>query len=79
VHTESFVVRTRSPTVPRSRDQGARRARRGHRVVHTDHGDYSEDVSSPDGRGSDRLWREDKIEELLDEHLAAWIVLARAP
>jgi dephospho-CoA kinase len=37
--------------------------RRGHRVVDTDYGDWIEE--SP---GSERLWREDRIEALLDEH-----------
>jgi dephospho-CoA kinase len=37
-------------------------ARRGHRVLDTDYGGYSEEV---DG---EQLWREDRIEALLDEH-----------
>ncbi len=41
--------------------------RRGHRVVDTDHGDWSEAVPDPD-RGSDLVWREDRIGALLDEH-----------
>jgi dephospho-CoA kinase len=41
-------------------------ARRGHRVVDTDHGAYSEDVPSSDPGGWERLWREDRIEALLD-------------
>ena len=36
-------------------------ARRGHRVVDTDYGDWIED-------GSERLWREDRIDALLTEH-----------
>jgi dephospho-CoA kinase len=36
-------------------------ARRGHRVVDTDYGDWIE-------RGAEPLWREDRIDELLDEH-----------
>jgi dephospho-CoA kinase len=43
-------------------------ARRGHRVVDTDYGGYSEQVPSPDPGGSEQLWREDRIEELLDGH-----------
>jgi dephospho-CoA kinase len=35
-------------------------ARRGHRVVDTDYGGYSEEV------GGEQLWREDRIAELLD-------------
>src|SRR5262245_37952453 len=42
-------------------------ARRGHRVVDTDYGGYAEEVSSPEG-GSEQLWREDRIAELLDQH-----------
>jgi broad-specificity NMP kinase len=40
-------------------------ARRGHRVVDTDYGAYSEEVPSEVG-GSEQLWREDRIEALLD-------------
>jgi dephospho-CoA kinase len=36
-------------------------ARRGHRVVDTDDGDWIERKAEP-------LWREDRIDELLDEH-----------
>ena len=36
-------------------------ARRGHRVVDTDYGDWIE-------RGAEPLWREDRIDQLLDEH-----------
>jgi len=39
-------------------------ARRGHRVVDTDYGDWCEDVPHPE-RGSERLWREDRIGALL--------------
>jgi dephospho-CoA kinase len=38
-------------------------ARRGHRVVDTDYGEWIEEAP-----GSERLWREDRIEALLDEH-----------
>ncbi len=43
-------------------------ARRGHRVVDTDDGGWSEDVPLADGSGSERLWREDRIDALLTEH-----------
>jgi dephospho-CoA kinase len=43
-------------------------ARRGHRVVDTDHGDYSEEVPSTDAGGREQLWREDRISALLDQH-----------
>jgi dephospho-CoA kinase len=36
-------------------------AHRGHRVVDTDYGDWIE-------RGAEPLWREDRIDQLLDEH-----------
>ena len=36
-------------------------ARRGHRVVDTDYGGWIEGEREP-------LWREDRIDELLDEH-----------
>src|SRR5579871_628591 len=41
-------------------------ARRGHRVVDTDYGGYSEEVPTAHG-GVEQLWREGRIEELLDE------------
>lgn len=41
-------------------------ARRGHRVVDTDYGAYSEEVPSSDAGGWEQLWREDRIEALLD-------------
>ena len=36
--------------------------RRGHRVVDTDYGDWVDET------GPERLWREDRIQALLDEH-----------
>jgi dephospho-CoA kinase len=42
-------------------------ARRGHRVVDTDDGGYSEEVPSSDAGGWEHLWREDRIDALLDE------------
>jgi dephospho-CoA kinase len=42
-------------------------ARRGHRVVDTDYGDWIEEVGSSDGT-FERLWREDRMEDLLDTH-----------
>ena len=42
-------------------------ARRGHRVVDTDYGDWSEDVPLAGEAGSEQLWREDRIEALLAE------------
>jgi shikimate kinase len=43
-------------------------ARRGHRVVDTDYGDWIEDVPYSDGLGSEPLWREDRIHALLRQH-----------
>jgi hypothetical protein len=42
--------------------------RRGHRVVDTDCGEYSEEVPPSDPGGWEQLWREDRIEALLDGH-----------
>ena len=41
-------------------------ARRGHQVVDTDCGEYSEEVPSSDAGGWEQLWREDRIGALLD-------------
>ncbi len=41
---------------------------RGHRVVDTDYGGFSEEVSSSDGREWEQLWCEDRIDALLDQH-----------
>jgi dephospho-CoA kinase len=43
-------------------------AHRGHRVVDTDYGGYSEEVPSTDLGGREQLWREDRIDALLDQH-----------
>jgi adenylate kinase family enzyme len=42
-------------------------ARRGHRVVDTDYGDWSERVPLAGGAGSEQLWREDRMAALLGE------------
>ena len=42
-------------------------ARRGHRVVDTDYGDWTHDVPGPGEPGSEPLWREDLMEALLAE------------
>ena len=44
-------------------------ARRGHRVVDTDEADWSEDVPLAHEHGTERLWREDKMNALLAEHV----------
>jgi dephospho-CoA kinase len=43
-------------------------ARRGHQVVDTDYGGYTEEVPSAGDGGWEQLWREDRIEALLDRH-----------
>jgi len=43
-------------------------ARRGHKVVDTDYGDWCEFVPLADLSGSEQLWREDRIDALLSEH-----------
>ena len=43
-------------------------ARRGHRVVDTDYGGYSEEVPCSDAAVWEQLWREDRIDALLDGH-----------
>ena len=43
-------------------------ARRGHRVVDTDYGDWTVVVPASGGRSWERLWREDRIERLLARH-----------
>ena len=42
-------------------------SRRGHRVVDTDDGGWSEEVPAAGG-GREQLWREERIKELLDQH-----------
>jgi dephospho-CoA kinase len=42
-------------------------ATRGHRVVDTDYGGYSEEVPRSDTGGVEQVWRDDRIRELLDE------------
>jgi shikimate kinase len=49
-------------------------ARRGHRVVDTDEAD--EDVPLRRERGSERLWREDKMDGLLAEHVAGTLFIS---
>ena len=43
-------------------------ARRGHQVVDTDEGGYAEQVPSAEEGGWEQLWREDRVEALLDDH-----------
>ena len=42
-------------------------ARRGHRVIDTDHGGFSEEVPAAGGTAAEKLWREDRIDALLSE------------
>jgi len=50
-------------------------SRRGHRVVDTDHGGWSEEVPAAEG-GVEQLWREERIEALLDQHLHGTLFLS---
>jgi len=43
-------------------------ARRGHRVVDTDYGGFSDEVPLEDGTGITQVWREDRIDALLAEN-----------
>jgi dephospho-CoA kinase len=43
-------------------------ARRGYRVVDTDYGGYSEEMPTSGSGSFEQLWREDRIEALLDGH-----------
>ena len=51
-------------------------ARRGHRVVDTDEADWSENVPLADKRRTERLWREDKMNVLLAEHVAGTLFIS---
>jgi shikimate kinase len=42
-------------------------ARRGYRVVDTDHGGWSDEVPQAGGASAEQLWREDRIDALLSE------------
>jgi shikimate kinase len=50
-------------------------ARRGHRVVDADHG-WAVEVASPDGSGTEQLWREDRMAALLAEDGAGYLFVA---
>ena len=51
-------------------------ARRGHQVVDTDYGDWTEDVRLGHGHGSERLWHEDKMNALISEHNGSTIFIS---
>ena len=51
-------------------------AKRGHRVVDTDYAGWCEDVTSPDGAGSERLWREDRMSALLAEDVGGPLIVS---
>jgi len=42
-------------------------ARRGHRVVDTDEPGWTDEVPDPEGRGTERVWNEDRMSALLGE------------
>ena len=51
-------------------------ARRGHQVIDTDDGDWTEDVQLGHGLGSERLWREDKMKALTSEHVTGTLFIS---
>ncbi len=51
-------------------------ARRGHRVIDADLSAWSIDVPSPDGSGTEQLWREDAMDALLARHVTGWLFVA---
>jgi shikimate kinase len=51
-------------------------ARRGHRTVDTDEGDWSEEVPRPDGLGVEQLWREERMTRLLAEPRAGHLFVS---
>lgn len=44
--------------------------RRGHGVIDTDYGGWSEDITSADGASVEQFWREDRMSALVAEHVA---------
>jgi dephospho-CoA kinase len=48
-------------------------ARRGHQVVDADLPAWSVEVASPDGSGTEQLWREAAMDALLAQHVAGWL------
>jgi hypothetical protein len=50
--------------------------RRGHRVVDADDPGWTEEVPDPDGRGTERVWNEDRMSALLAEPLAPSLFVA---
>jgi dephospho-CoA kinase len=51
-------------------------ARRGHRTVDTDEGEWSKEVALPDGRGREQLWREERIARLLAEPIPGFLFVS---
>lgn len=45
-----------------------RLAQRGYRAVDTDFGQWVEEVPRPDGTGTERQWREDRVDALIADH-----------
>jgi dephospho-CoA kinase len=48
-------------------------ARRGHQVVDADLPAWSIEVGSPDGSGTEQLWRQDAMDALLAQPIAGWL------
>jgi predicted ATPase len=51
-------------------------ARRGHRVVDADLPDWSIEVASTSGSGTQQVWREDAMHALLARHVTGWLFVA---
>jgi hypothetical protein len=51
-------------------------AGRGHQVVDADLSAWSVEVASPDGSGTEQLWREDAMHALLARHITGWLFVA---
>jgi dephospho-CoA kinase len=51
-------------------------ARRGHKVVDTDYGEYCQEVCLSDDGGPEQLWRDDRINALLDQHEVGVLFIA---
>jgi len=51
-------------------------ARRGHRVVDCDEDGWSEQVPSADGHGTEQLWREDAMAQLLADPRTGYLFVA---
>lgn len=51
-------------------------ARRGHHIVDTDYGGWTEETRASDGRSFEPVWREDRIDALLTDHADGALFIA---